>query len=208
MAKGNALAAGVAHRILMVMLAAAALMILTIAPEAEAQNATGARKIAMTFKGEILNTFSAQSCTSSDYDNQCYQNGPARTSTTCRCELYDVDQNNSKEKANGTLIGKATMAEIDFTFLGGNEFLGGLGSPGFCQPFFASAFIQGTKDNEQIDMVGTLCVSNSSQQPKAPMTGGFGIATSSGGHKGYGSFKGSLNENTGKLNLNFTGAAS
>jgi len=204
MANRNEFRAGFLRRIQ----AAALLMLLACAPVAWAQNAVSARNITMTFKGELFNTLNAQSCTSSDYDNQCYQNGPARTSTTCRCELYDVDTDNSKEQAKGTLIGKATSAEIDFTFLGGNEFLGGQGSPGSCQPFFASAFIQGTKDNEQIDMAGTICISNSSNQPKAPINGAFGIANSSGGHQGYGSFKGSLNENTGKLNLNFNGSAS
>jgi hypothetical protein len=160
----------------------------------------------VAFRGELLNSFNAQSCTGTAYADQCYQNGPAQVSTSCRCEIYDIDSDKRQEKATGTLIGKAEAGEIQFTFLGGNEFLGS--GPGSCQPFFASAMIQGSKDVEQLDMTGAVCASNDSRKPKMPVKGGYGITSSSHGHQGYGTLSGFINANTGAITLNFKGPAS
>ncbi|HUY18852.1 MAG TPA: hypothetical protein VMV15_06455 [Candidatus Binataceae bacterium] len=165
-----------------------------------------AQKSNLVFKGELLNSFNAQSCTSTDYADQCYQNGPAQVSSSCSCGIYDVDPDKKREKASGPLIGKASVAEIDFTFMGGNEFLGS--GPGRCQPFFASAMITGSKDTEQIDMAGTLCASNDPKKPKMPLSGGYGITSSTHGHQGYGTLSGSINANTGAIMVNFKGPAS
>jgi hypothetical protein len=180
--------------------AAFLLALMIFAPAAFAQKSN------ITFKGELLNSFNAQSCTSTAYADQCYQNDPAQVSSACRCEIYNIDTDKKKEKATGPLIGKATVGEIDFTFLGGNEFLGS--GPGSCQPFFASAMITGSKDTQQIDMTGALCTSNDPRKPKMPLSGGYGITSSTHGHQGYGTLSGSINANTGAITVNFKGPAS
>ena len=163
-----------------------------------ASPALAQKKGNLTFKGELLNSFNATACNTSIYDSKC-------PSGACRCEKYVVDTDKKKEKATGTLLGKATMAEIDFTFSGGSDFVGS--GPGSCQPFFASAFLTGGKDDEQLDMTGALCASNNSSKPKWTIVGGFGIESSSGGHEGFGTLSGTLNANTGALTLAFKGTA-
>jgi hypothetical protein len=173
--------------------AALAVVMILFASPAFAQ-----KKANVTFKGELLNSFNATACNTSIYNSKC-------PSGACRCELYVVDPDKKKEKATGTLLGKVTMAEMDFTFSGGSDFVGS--GPGSCQPFFASAFLTGAKDVEQLDMTGALCESNNSSKPKWSIVGGFGIASSSSGHEGFGTLSGTLNGNTGALSLSFKGTA-
>jgi hypothetical protein len=163
-----------------------------LAPQAFAQ-----KTAKVTFKGGLLNSL-VGACATSVYNTIC-------PSGACRCEVYFIDPDTKKDKATGTLIGKAPGSEIDITFDGGSDFVGT--GPGLCQPFFASAFLPGDKDNQQLDFTGTECSPLKANSGQDPLSGGFGIASSDNGHTGFGTLTGTINENTGAISLKFSGPA-
>jgi len=64
----------------------------------------------------------------------------------------------------------------------------------FCTPFFASAYIPGPKDTEQLNFSGTYC-----EPPVNRLVGGYVLVYSSKGYNGFGTVSGTPN------NLNFAG---
>jgi hypothetical protein len=151
---------------------------------------------ALTFKGTLKNSLTGP-CNTTTYDSKC-------PTGSCRCEIYFVDPDTKSNKATGSLIGKAPTAEIDITYDGGSSFVGS--GPGSCQPLFASAMLTGSKDTQQLDFTGAFC-SPLGSSPKAPLSGGFGIESSTGGHHGFGTLSGTIDQNTGAMILKFKGVA-
>jgi hypothetical protein len=153
------------------------------------------------FKGGIRNTLPAN-CGTSTYDSIC-------PSTTCRCEEYEG------LVVTGNLIGKVTNPEsnfpavsIDITVDAGADFVGSV--DGRCAPIFATAFIVGTRDTQQIDFNGSYCTplaNVSSPKAKSPILGGFGIESSTAAYTGYGTVTGSVGFNSGSITLTFKGPA-
>jgi hypothetical protein len=154
------------------------------------------------FKGNINNTLSPTPCLSSAYDDTC-------PSGSCRCERYEG------LVVTGNLIGKVTHPEqnfpavsIDITVDGGAGFVGS--ANGRCAPIFASAFIVGSKDTQEIDFNGSYCTplaNPGSASAKSPIMGGFGIESSTAGYTGYGTVTGSVGFNSGSITLTFKGPA-
>ncbi len=151
---------------------------------------------AVTFKGTLQNSL-VGACNSTTYNSKC-------PTGSCRCEIYFIDPDTKSNKATGSLIGKAPTAQLEITYDGGSSFVGS--GPGNCQPLFASALLPGDKDNEQLDFTGAFC-SPLGSSSKAPLSGGFGIESSSGGHHGFGTFAGTIDQNTGAVTLKFKGLA-
>jgi hypothetical protein len=176
------------------LVAVGALMLglLSIAPEALAQKAAK-----MSFNGGLLNTL-VGACATTTYNTIC-------PSGSCGCQIYVVDTDHKSQKVTGNLVGKSTLAEIDITLDGGDS-VGG-GTPGFCRPIFASATITGSIDTEQLDMTGAICSPTKKGGVIDPISGGFGIESSTASHQGFGTFTGTLNETTGLLVLKFSGLA-
>ena len=153
------------------------------------------------FKGDLRNSLTG-SCTSSVYNHKCY-------SGSCRCESYEG------LVVTGNLLGKVTSPEsnfpaisIDITVDAGSDFVGS--ADGLCAPIFASAFIVGSKDTQQIDFNGSYCTplaNVNSSNAKSPILGGFGIESSTTGYTGYGTVTGSVGFNSGSIILNFKGPA-
>jgi hypothetical protein len=115
----------------------------------------------------------------------------------------------------GNLIGKVTSPEsnfpsisVDITVDAGVDFVGS--SDGRCAPIFATAFVVGSKDTQQLDFNGSYCTPLSkvnSKNAKSPILGGFGIQSSTLGYSGYGTVTGSVGFNNGSINLTFKGPA-
>jgi hypothetical protein len=161
-------------------------------------HAAPAREV-INFKGDIRNTFSPASCDTSAYNSIC-------PSGTCRCETYEG------KVVTGNLLGKVTDPEgnypavsIDITVDAGNS----VGSmEGACSPIFASAFIVGSKDTQEIDFNGTYCTplkNVNSHRANSPILGGYGIESSTAGFTGHGTVAGSVGYNTGTILLHFKG---
>jgi hypothetical protein len=160
--------------------------------------ASAQKTASITFKGTLLNSLGG-ACATSTYNTKC-------PSGSCFCQKYFVDPDTKADKATGPLIGKATSGEIDITLDGGSDFVG-TGGFGNCRPFFASLFVSGGTDDEQLDVTGATCSPLSTKSSADPILGGYGIESSSSGHQGFGKVTGTIDENTGAINLKFSGPA-
>lgn len=178
---------------------AAVAVVLVLALLALATPASAQKQQTLNYKGELLNSFTG-ACSSSTYDMKC-------PSGSCSCQTYFIDMDNKAQKATGGLIGKSKDGTIDITLDGGSDFVG-TGGFGNCRPLFASAFINGDEDTEQLDFTGTFCSPPKASSSEFSLNGGFGIVASTGGHQGFGTVEGTLDDDTGELKLKFKGPAS
>ena len=98
-------------------------------------------------------------------------------------------------RATGNLIGHTAKgaAEIDITFdLGGPAV--GWSPNAQCSPIYASAFLQGNRDIEQLDFSGSMCLVSSDFTPHTgPVVGTWGLTDKSGIKVGFGKVIGTLN---------------
>ena len=161
--------------------------------------ASAQQQFTITFKGTLLNSFTGP-CTTSTYDMKC-------PSGACFCQLYFIDTDTKNNKATGGFIGKSTDGHIDFSLQGDGDFVG-TGGFGQCRPFFASAFINGDDDDEQLDFNGTFCDPLKTKNPTDTIVGGYGIISSTHGHQGFGTVDGDVDEDSGQIQLKFKGPAS
>ena len=153
------------------------------------------------FKGGIRNTLPG-SCSTTAYNSICPSN-------SCKCEEYEG------MVVTGNLIGKVTSPETNFPAVGiditvdsGVDRVGSIA--GGCRPIFASLFVVGSKDTQQLDFNGSYCTPLAN--PNSPgaasrIMGGFGIESSSVGYTGFGTVSGSVGFNSGSIKLIFKGPA-
>lgn len=155
-----------------------------------------AGSVSLNFSGLLQNT-TVGACSSTTYDSNCPV-GP------CTCQTYE------NFKSSGNFIGSNNTegnGSIDFTFDHGLTV--GSGEQ-VCTPFFASLTLPGSKDTEQIDFHGSICLPSNESSPSAkqPMAGGWAIKSSTKGHSGFGTFSGNDGWNTILLTLKFKGTGS
>ena len=155
----------------------------------------------ITFKGGTHNTLTG-SCSTTIYNSIC-------PSTTCHCEQYEGFV------VTGNLIGKVTSPEsnypavgIDITVDNGVDRVGSIA--GGCTPIFASLFVVGSKDTQQLDFNGSYCTplaNPNASNASEPIKGGFGIESSLVGYTGFVTVSGSVGFNSGSIKLIFKGPA-
>ena len=155
----------------------------------------------INFKGGLHNSLVGP-CSSTTYNSKC-------PSGSCRCEQYEG------MAVSGNLIGKVTSPEsnypavgIDITVDSGSDRVGS--ADGDCTPIFASLFVVGSKDTEQLDFNGSYCTplaNPNAAGAQSPIKGGFGIESSTVGYTGFGTVSGSVGFNSGSIKLIFKGPA-
>jgi hypothetical protein len=155
----------------------------------------------INFQGGLHNRLLV-ACGSTTYNNIC-------PSGSCTCEQYEG------KIVTGNLIGKVTSPEsnypavgIDITVDHGTDRVGSVN--GSCEPIFASLFVVGSKDTEQLDFNGSYCsplTNPNAATAQSPIKGGFGIESSTVGYTGFGTVSGSVGFNSGSIKLLFKGPA-
>jgi hypothetical protein len=126
----------------------------------------------INFKGGLHNQLTG-ACGSTTYNSIC-------PSGSCRCEQYEG------MVVTGNLIGKVTHPEsnypavgIDITVDSGTDSVGSVN--GRCEPIFASLFVVGSKDTQELDFNGSYCTplgNPNAANAQSPIKGGFGIESS------------------------------
>jgi hypothetical protein len=155
----------------------------------------------INFKGGLHNSLVGP-CNSTTYNSIC-------PSGSCRCEQYEG------MVVTGNLIGKVTHPEsnypavgIDITVDSGTDSVGSVN--GRCEPIFASLFVVGSKDTQELDFNGSYCSplgNPNAANAQSPIKGGFGIESSTVGYTGFGTVSGSVGFNSGSIKLLFKGPA-
>jgi len=156
----------------------------------------------INFKGGLHNRLLNQACGSTTYNSIC-------PSGSCSCEQYEG------MVVTGNLIGKVTHPEsnypavgIDITVDHGADRVGSIN--GSCEPIFASLFVVGSKDTQELDFNGSYCsplANPNASTAQSPIKGGFGIESSTVGYTGFGTVSGSVGFNSGSIKLLFKGPA-
>jgi hypothetical protein len=155
----------------------------------------------INFKGGLHNQLTG-ACGSTTYNSIC-------PSGSCRCEQYEG------MVVTGNLIGKVTHPEsnypavgIDITVDSGTDSVGSVN--GRCEPIFASLFVVGSKDTQELDFNGSYCTplgNPNAANAQSPIKGGFGIESSTVGYTGFGTVSGSVGFNSGSIKLLYKGPA-
>jgi hypothetical protein len=142
--------------------------------------------------GELVNSYSPTTCGAQlgdTYDDFC-------PSGACRCEEYEGH-------ASGNRIGTASDVTLHLTIDQGSH----TSSPG-CSPVFGELRFSGSKDQETINLNGSLCepLGNPDKaNAKQQLRGGFGVASSSGNVMAFGTVSASFGYNSIGYKLKLSG---